>query len=63
MENNNENIDNIIKTKRWTRGIRKTNYEYVKKWKQLNREKYLLEKHKLYIWNKYKKIYLNILLE
>ena len=50
MENNNENIDNvIIKTKRWTRGIRKTNYEYVKKWKQLNREKYLLEKHKLYI--------------
>ena len=64
MENNNENIDNvIIKTKRWTRGIRKTNYEYVKKWKQLNGEKYLLEKHKLYIWNKYKKIYLNILLE
>ena len=64
MENNNENIENVIvKPKRWTRGIRKTNYEYGKKWKQLHREKYLLEKHKLYIWNKFKKIYLNILLE
>ena len=38
MENNIENIENIenvenaivVKTKRWTRGIRKTNYEYFK---------------------------------
>ena len=28
MENNNEN--NIVKPKRWTRGVRKTNYEYKK---------------------------------
>ena len=56
MENNNENIS--IKTKRWTRGVRKTNYEYKKRWNELHREKYLEDKHKLYIWNKYKKIYL-----
>ena len=60
MENNNENI---VKPKKWVRGDRKTNYEYVKKWKVTHREKYLEDKHKLYIWNKYKKIYMNILLE
>ena len=60
MENNDENI---ISGKRWIRGPRKTNYEYVKKLKQTHREKYLEEKHKLYVWNKFKKIYLNILLE
>ena len=59
-----ENIDeNNVKTKRWTRGTRKSNYEYVKKWKTTHREKYLKDNHSLYIWNKYKKIYLNILLE
>ena len=61
MENNNKN--NVIKTKKWTRGVKKTNYEYVKKWKVTHREKYLEDRHKLYIWNKYKKIYMNILLE
>lgn len=61
MENNNEN--NIVKPKRWTRGVRKTNYEYKKIWNDRHREKYLEDKHKLNIWNKYKKIYMNILLE
>jgi len=61
MENNNEN--NSIKPKRWTRGVRKTNYEYKKIWNDRHREKYLEDKHKLNIWNKYKKIYMNILLE
>ena len=61
MENNNEN--NVVKTKRWTRGVRKTNYEYKKIWNDRHREKYLEDKHKLNVWNKYKKIYMNILLE
>lgn len=61
MENNNEN--DSIKLKKWTRGVRKTNYEYKKIWNDRHREKYLEDKHKLYIWNKYKKIYFNILLE
>jgi hypothetical protein len=61
MENNNEN--NEIKIKKWTRGTRKTNYEYLKIWRERHREQYLIEKKKLNEWNKYKKIYLNILLE
>ena len=43
--------------------IKTTNAERVKKWKQLHREKYLEDKQKLNNWNKYKKIYMNILLE
>ena len=43
--------------------VKMTNAERVKKWKQLHREKYLEDKQKLNNWNKYKKIYLNILLE
>ena len=46
----------IIKTKT-------TNAERIKKWKLLHREKYLKDKKKLNEWNKYKKIYLQILLE
>ena len=60
MENINEND---VKTKRWTRGERKPNYHYVNTWRDRNRDKYLLEKKKLNDWNKYKKMYLNILLE
>ena len=56
MENNNENIDNNnVKTKRWTRGPRKTKYEYSKKWNVSHREQYLEGKNKLNTWNKYKK--------
>ena len=61
MENIEENI--TVKPKRWTRGERKPNYHYLKTWRDRNRDKYLLEKKKLNDWNKYKKIYLNILLE
>ena len=43
--------------------VKTTNYERVKKWKVNHREKYLKDKIKLNTWNKYKKIYLNILLE
>ena len=43
--------------------VKTTNAERVKKWKQLHREKYLEDKQKLNNWNKYKKIYMNILLE
>ena len=43
--------------------VKTTNAERVKKWKLNNREKYLKDKTKLNNWNKYKKIYLNILLE
>ena len=43
--------------------VKMTNAERVKKWKLLHREKYLEDKQKLNNWNKYKKIYLNILLE
>ena len=61
MENNIEN--NSMKTKKWTRGVRKTNYEYKKKWNDLHREQYLKDKQRLNTWNKYKKIYLDILLD
>ena len=54
MENNNEQI--IVKK------LKTTNAERIKKWKLLHREKYLHDKQKLNTWNKYKKIYLNILL-
>ena len=54
MENNNE----ILKVK-----VNSTNAERIKKWKLNHREKYLLDKKKLNTWYKYKKIYLNILLE
>ena len=54
MENNTEEIV-VIKKKT-------TNAERIKKWKLLHREKYLYDKQKLNTWNKYKKIYLNILL-
>ena len=54
MDNNTEEI--IIKRKT-------ANAERIKKWKLLHREKYLYDKQKLNTWNKYKKIYLNILLE
>ena len=65
IENIEENVENaiVVKPKRWVRGVRKSNYEYVKKWKVNNRERYLADKHKLYIWNKYRLIYMNILLE
>ena len=56
MTNTIENDKLIIK-------VKTTNAERVKKWKQLHREKYLAEKQKLNNWNKYKKIYMNILLE
>ena len=55
MENN---IEEIVVIKKKT-----TNAKRIKKWKLLHREKYLEDKHKLYIWNKFKKIYMNILLE
>ena len=54
MENNKEQI--IVKK------LKTTNAERIKKWKLLHREKYLYDKQKLNTWNKYKKIYLNILL-
>ena len=54
MENNTEEI---IVTKK-----KNTNAERIKKWKLLHRKKYLYDKQKLNTWNKYKKIYLNILL-
>jgi len=52
MENENKNIKS-----------KTTNAERVKKWKELHRDQYLKDKQKLNTWNKYKKIYLNILLE
>jgi hypothetical protein len=54
MEINNENV--IVK-------VNTTNAERVRKWKLNHREKYLYDKKKLNTWNKYKKVYLNILLE
>ena len=54
MEINNEIV--IVK-------VNSTNAERVKKWKLNHREKYLKDKAKLNTWNKYKKVYLNILLE
>ena len=54
MENNKEQI--IVKK------LKTTNTERIKKWKLSHREKYLYDKQKLNTWNKYKKIYLNILL-
>ena len=53
-----ENITEQIIVKK----LKTTNAERVKKWKLLHREKYLHDKQKLNTWNKYKKIYLNILL-
>ena len=43
--------------------IKTTNAERIKKWKVLHREKYLKDKQRLNTWNKYKKIYMNILLD
>ena len=54
MENNKEQL--IVKK------LKTTNAERIKKQKLLHREKYLYDKQKLNTWNKYKKIYLNILL-
>ena len=45
------------------KNIKKTNAENTKKWKILHRKKYLIDKNKLNFWNKFKKIYFNILLE
>ena len=54
----NINIENIKPIK-----VKKSNYEAVKRWKLNHREQHLKHKTKLNTWNKYKKIYLNILLE
>ena len=43
MDNNIEN--NEINIKKWTRGPRKTNYEYLKIWRETHQEQYLIEKN------------------
>jgi len=50
-------------TEKPVKKIKTTNAERIKKWKLLHREEYLKAKQKLNIWNKYKKIYMNILLD
>jgi len=55
MQNKEESI--IIKKNKTT------NAERNKKWKALHRAKYLKDKEKYNTWVKYRKIYLNILLE
>ena len=40
-----------------------TNAERIKKWKSLHRKQYLDDNTKYNLWRKYKKIYLNILLD
>ena len=55
MQNKEESI--IIKKNKTT------NAERIKKWKSLHRAKYLKDKEKYNTWVKYRKIYLNTLLE
>lgn len=65
MENINENvIENVPEKKvRKRKQILTTNAERIRKWKLLNREKYLQDCIKQNVWKKYKTIYLNILLD
>jgi hypothetical protein len=65
MENINENvIENVSEKKiRKKKAILTTNAERIRKWKLLNREKYLQDCIKQNVWKKYKTIYLNILLD
>ena len=63
MENVIENVPVIEKKVRKRKSILTTNAERLRKYKLLNREKYLQDCTKQNMWKKYKMIYLNILLD
>jgi len=63
MENVIENVPVIEKKVRKRKSILTANAERLRKYKLLNREKYLQDCMKQNMWKKYKMIYLNILLD
>jgi hypothetical protein len=63
IENVIENVQVIEKKERKRKQILTTNAERLRKYKILNREKYLQDCNKQNMWKKYKFIYLNILLD